>query len=75
MQTNDEFIVTLGTVAWAVALLVLLVLQVAEVTDVHAWWLGMCGYGIVLGLFGRRYCRKRVEAIARDAARGLPRTS
>ena len=33
------------------------------------------GYGIALGLFGVRYCRRRRDAIARDAARGLPRRS
>ena len=75
LQTNDERVVALGTAAWAVALLVLLLLRLTDVTEVPTWWLGMCGYGIVLGLFGQRYCRKRREAIARDAARGLPQRS
>ena len=63
----------LGTAVWAAALVVLLVLRVADVGDVRDWWLGMCAYGIALGLFGARYARRRHEAIARDAAQTLPR--
>ena len=73
LETDDARVVLLGTAVWAAALVVLLVLRVAEVGDVRDWWLGMCAYGIVLGLFGARYARRRHEAIARDAAQGLPR--
>lgn len=75
LETDDVKVVLVGTVGWAVALVVLAVLRVADVGDVQGWWLGMCAYGIALGLFGVRYCRRRRAAIARDAAQGLPQRS
>jgi len=75
LETDDTRVVLVGTAAWAVALVVLLVLRVADVGDVPDWWLGMCAYGIALGLFGARYARRRHLAIARDAAQGLPQRS
>jgi len=75
LETDDVRLVLVGTAAWAIALVVLLVLRVLDVADVRDWWLGMCAYGIALGLFGARYCRRRHEAIARDAAQGLPQRS
>lgn len=75
LETDDARAVLVGTAAWALALVVLLVLRVTDVGAVRDWWLGMCGYGIALGLFGAWYIRGRHEAIARDAAQGLPRRS
>ena len=60
--------VLVGTVLWVVALVVLVALSVTDQVDVRAWWLGMCGYGIALGLVGLYYCRRRESAIARDAS-------
>ncbi|MBW3616114.1 MAG: DUF2530 domain-containing protein [Actinobacteria bacterium] len=62
------------TAAWVVALLVLVVLRLTG-SEIRDWWMGMCGYGIALGLYGVRYCRRRHEAIARDKARGIPQRS
>ena len=75
LETNDVVIVAIGTALWVAGLVVLAVLKVTDTTRVPLWWLGMCGYGIALGLFGIRYCRRRHEAIARDAAAGIPRRS
>ena len=74
LETDDVKVVTVITVGWAVALVVLVVLRLtgAEIRD---WWMGMCGYGVLLGLFGIRYCRRRHEAIERDKARGIPQRS
>ncbi len=66
LETNDVPTVLIGTVLWGVALLVLLVLQIADVTEVRGWWLGMCGYGIALGLVGVWSCRRRQAALARS---------
>lgn len=66
LETNDVPIVVLGTALWGLALLVLLVLQIADLTEVRGWWLGMCGYGIALGLVGVRSCRRRQAALARS---------
>ncbi len=74
LETDDVKVVAAGTAAWALALVVLAVLK-ATGEDVRWWWLGMCGYGIALGLFGIRYCRRRHAAIERDKARGIPQRS
>ena len=75
IETDDVRIVGIGTVGWAVALVVLAVLRLADVGDVQGWWLAMCVAGIALGLFGVRYCQRRRAAIARDAAQGVPQQS
>jgi hypothetical protein len=74
LETDDVKVVAVITAAWAVALVVLVVLRLAG-EDVRDWWMGMCGYGIALGLYGVRYCRRRHAAIARDAAAGIPQRS
>ncbi len=75
LETDDVKVVTVITVAWVIALLVLVVLRVTDLADVRNWWMAMCGYGIALGLFGIRYCRRRREAVERDKARGIPQRS
>ncbi len=72
LQTDDAKVIAAGTAAWALGLLVLLVLRVTDAAEVRDWWMGMCGYGIALGVYGLRYSRRRHEAIQRDAALGLP---
>ena len=69
LETDDVRVVAGGTAAWAVALVVLLVLRLAG-TDVAGWWLAMCACGTALGLVGVRYCQRRRAAIARDRAAG-----
>lgn len=69
LETNDVPIVLAGTCLWAGALLVLLVLRSTDLAEVRDWWLGMCGYGIALGLFGLYYLRRRSSTTTRDASR------
>ena len=72
LETDDVRTVAVGTAAWAVALVVLLVLRVTGATRVEGWWIAMCACGTVLGLLGVQYCRRRHAAIERDKARGVP---
>ena len=74
LETDDVKVVAVITAGFAVGLVVLVVLRLAG-EDVRGWWMGMCGYGIALGLYGVRYCRRRQAAIARDAAAGIPQRS
>ena len=67
LETNDVLIVGGLSVAWALALVVLLVIKAAG-GDVRTWWLLMCLEGALLGLVGVRYCQRRRDAIARDRA-------
>lgn len=72
LETDDVRVVAAGTAAWALALVVLLVLRAADVTRVETWWLVMGGWGTALGLVGVRYCARRHAAIERDRTGGLP---
>ena len=58
LETNDVAIVGGGTVLWAVALVVVLMLKAAG-TEIHDWWWQMCLAGTVLGGYGVHYCRRR----------------
>jgi hypothetical protein len=69
LETNDVLIVAGGTALWAVALVVVVVLDLVG-KDVHGWWIWMCAAGFGLGLVGVRYCQRRQAAIARDAQAG-----
>ncbi|WP_304452047.1 DUF2530 domain-containing protein [Nocardiopsis sp. YSL2] len=65
----------LGTLAWAVALVVLIALG-DGLPDTERWWIGVCVTGIVLGVFGFLYIprllRRRAEAEARRDAERSP---
>ncbi|MFB4296453.1 DUF2530 domain-containing protein [Actinomadura sp. NTSP31] len=74
MRTNDVRVALMGTAAWAVALVVLLI---AGTPSGDRWWLWVCVTGVVTGLFGVWYIprlqagRERQEAARaarRDAA-------
>ena len=72
LEGDNVRTVLVGTALWVVALVVLVVLALTDQVDVRGWWLGMCGYGIALGLGGWYYCRRRESAIARDASVRTP---
>lgn len=63
----------LGTVAWAIALIVLLFMGDA-LPATERWWIWVCATGTGLGVFGFLYIprllRKRSEAAERGAAHG-----
>lgn len=73
LETDDVRTVSVITGAWVLALVVLVVLRLADVTRVETWWMVMCGYGALLGVVGVWHCRRRHAAIERDKARGIPR--
>ena len=62
----------IGTLAWAVALVVLLALG-DGLPDSERWWIGVCVTGITLGVFGFLYIprllRKREDTSERTRTR------
>lgn len=57
--------VLVGTVLWAVALVVCLFQRDALVAAGNEWWLWTCLAGVGLGLLGYSYARRRRDAIRR----------
>ncbi len=70
LQTNDVLVALVGTVAWAIALVALLIYGLPARDH---WWLWVCVAGICIGLFGVWYIprihRGRAAAAERRAAR------
>jgi hypothetical protein len=56
--------VTVGTVLWAVAFLVCLLLREQLAAAGNAWWTWVCLTGALLGLPGLWYVRRRARAYA-----------
>jgi len=67
MQTNDVHIAAAGTVAWAIALVVLLIVGLPSA---DRWWLWTCVAGIGIGLFAVWYVpRLQTRRARQEAAR------
>ncbi len=67
--------VALGTLAWAVAFLVLLALRDRLAAAGASWWLWTCVVGALLGVLGVLLCWRRRDAVrhAREAEAPPPR--
>ena len=68
MEVDLNRIVLIGTVLYAVVAVVLLPLQTSLTHDGHGRWPWIAVSGVVLGLVGLTYLKRRDRAIARDAA-------
>jgi hypothetical protein len=68
LEANDQLVTTVGTVGWAVALVVLLVLR-NQIAPAERWWIWTCVAGVVMGLFAMWYVPRLKRARARSAAR------
>lgn len=60
-------IVTVGTVLWAIALVVLLPFWSTLDHDGHLWWIPTCACGAGLGLLGRRSVLERDRRVGRTS--------
>jgi hypothetical protein len=59
--------VTVGTVAWAVALVVLLLLRDRLRAAGDGWWIWVCVTGLALGVLGSAWVRRRRATHRRSA--------
>ncbi|SDQ53010.1 DUF2530 domain-containing protein [Thermostaphylospora chromogena] len=66
LQTNDRATILVGIGAWAIALVVLLIVQPAPA---DRWWIWTCVSGIGGGLFGLWYVHRRDRRAARPPER------
>ena len=67
LETDDVRAVTVGTVAWGVLLVVLLVSYQRLDDDGRGSWVWVAAAGFGLGLVGVRHVRRRRAALARGA--------
>jgi Protein of unknown function (DUF2530) len=68
LEANDQLVTGSITAAWAVALIVLLIVRGRLPAD-GRWWLWTCVTGLVMGLFGLWYVPRLKRGRARAAAR------
>ena len=68
LEANDQRVTIVGTVAWAVALAVLLVLR-EQIPASDRWWIWTCAVGVAMGLFALWYVPRFKRARARKAQR------
>ena len=68
LEGNDLVITSAGTIAWAVALVVLIALR-DDIPAASRWWIWTCAAGVGFGLFGLVYVPHLKRSRARAAAR------
>ena len=68
LEANDRRVTIVGTVAWAAALAVLLVLR-GQIPASDRWWIWTCAAGVAMGLFALWYVPYFKRARARKAQR------
>ena len=67
LEANDQLVAVVGAVAWAVALVVLLIVR-SELPAGSRWWIWTCVAGLALGLFAIWYVPRLKRSRARSAA-------
>ena len=68
LEANDVLVTATGTAAWAVALVVLLILR-EQIPPSERWWIWVCVAGVAMGLFALWYVPRVKRTRARSAAR------
>ena len=67
LEANDQVVIWVGTAAWAVALVVLLVIR-GSLPAGQRWWIWTCVCGVAFGLFALWYVPRLKRGRARGAA-------
>jgi len=68
LEANDRMVTVVGTAAWAVALVVLLIVR-DSLPAGQRWWIWTCVSGVLMGLFALWYVPRLKRGRARAAAR------
>ena len=66
LEANDVLVTAIGTAAWAVALVVLLILR-DQIPPSEQWWIWVCVAGVAMGLFALWYVPRVKRTRARSA--------
>jgi hypothetical protein len=68
LEANDQQVTAVFTAAWAIALIVLLIVR-DSIPAGSRWWIWTCATGLGMGLFGLWYVPRLKSSRARSAAR------
>lgn len=68
LEANDQLVTGVLTAAWAVALIVLLIVR-DSLPPAERWWVWTCVAGLGMGLFGLWYVPRLKRGRARAAAK------
>ena len=72
LEANDRLVTTVGSAAWAVALVVVVVLVARDTIPAESrWWVWTCVTGVAMGLFAMWY----VPVLKRGRRRAAERRS
>jgi hypothetical protein len=67
LEANDQVVIWAGTAAWAVALVVLLIIR-DSLPAGQRWWIWTCVCGVAFGIFASWYVPRLKRGRARAAA-------
>jgi Protein of unknown function (DUF2530) len=68
LEANDQQVTAVITAAWAIALVVLVIVR-DSLPAGSRWWIWTCAAGLGMGLFGLWYVPRLKRGRARSAAR------
>ena len=71
LDTDGIVVVSLGTVVWAVALVLTLVFESSLRRHGHLWWIAAAACGTGLGLLGVCYCVRRRSRLRQVVESGV----
>jgi hypothetical protein len=67
LEANDQVVIWVGTAAWAVALVVLLIIR-DSLPAGQRWWIWTCVCGVAFGIFASWYVPRLKRGRARAAS-------
>jgi hypothetical protein len=67
LEANDQVVTVVGTIGWAIALVVLLIVR-GSLPAGDRWWIWTCACGVTMGLFALWYVPRLKRGRARAAA-------
>ena len=68
LEINGITAVIVGTIVWTVATVIMILMRDQLEASGRGNWVWICACGVVLGLLGIRYTRRRAARIAKSSA-------
>jgi len=68
LEINGITAVTVGTIIWTVATVIMILMRDQLAASGRGNWIWICACGVLLGLIGIRYTRRRAARIAKASS-------